>query len=497
MELKVEYVNIDTIKPYKRNAKTHPKEQVEQIKKSIQEFGNCDPIGVWHGEIVEGHGRYLALKELGETTIPIIRLDSLTDEQRRAYGLVHNQLTMNSPWDLPALDLELADLDFDMGEFGFGLLDDDYTKPDEVKEDDFDEEPPAEPKAKRGDIYLLGNHRLMCGDSTSAEDVAKLMDGAKADMVFTDPPYGMGKESEGVTNDNLNLDDLLAFNKKWIPLSFSSIKENGSWYCWGTDEPLMDIYSEILKPMKKRNEITFRNFITWKKESENPTMLYNGACSEGFRKYYSNEKCLFVMKGVQGFSNNADNYYEGWEPIRKYLADEAAKVNLTPKKLQEICGVGMFGHWFTKSQWTLIPEKYYKQLQKAFPSAFGGEYSAVKKDYQAFKKEYEKIKEEYYNTRAFFEAQPNNVDVWVYDVAPAEERTGHATPKPIALCTRAIQTSSKEGESVLDLFGGSGSTMIACSNINRKCYAMEIEPKWVDVIIARWEKFTGRKAEKI
>ena len=122
MELKVEYVNIDTIKPYKRNAKTHPKEQVEQIKKSIQEFGNCDPIGVWHGEIVEGHGRYLALKELGETTIPIIRLDSLTDEQRRAYGLVHNQLTMNSPWDLPALDLELADLDFDMGEFGFDDL---------------------------------------------------------------------------------------------------------------------------------------------------------------------------------------------------------------------------------------------------------------------------------------------------------------------------------------------------------------------------------------
>ena len=121
MELKVEYVNIDTIKPYKRNAKTHPKEQVEQIKKSIQEFGNCDPIGVWHGEIVEGHGRYLALKELGETTIPIIRLDSLTDEQRRAYGLVHNQLTMNSPWDLPALDLELADLDFDMGELGFNL----------------------------------------------------------------------------------------------------------------------------------------------------------------------------------------------------------------------------------------------------------------------------------------------------------------------------------------------------------------------------------------
>lgn len=139
MELKVEYVNISTIKPYKRNAKTHPKEQIEQIKKSIQEFGNCDPIGVWHGEIVEGHGRYLALKELGETTIPIIRLDSLTDEQRRAYGLVHNQLTMNSPWDLPALDLELADLDFDMGEFGFDDLNEENTPASNDRSIDFKE----------------------------------------------------------------------------------------------------------------------------------------------------------------------------------------------------------------------------------------------------------------------------------------------------------------------------------------------------------------------
>ena len=139
MKLKVEYVNISTIKPYKRNAKTHPKEQIEQIKKSIQEFGNCDPIGVWHGEIVEGHGRYLALKELGETTIPIIRLDSLTDEQRRAYGLVHNQLTMNSPWDLPALDLELADLDFDMSEFGFDDLSEENTPASNDRSVDFKE----------------------------------------------------------------------------------------------------------------------------------------------------------------------------------------------------------------------------------------------------------------------------------------------------------------------------------------------------------------------
>ena len=119
--LKIEYVDIDTIKPYLNNAKTHPEEQIEQIKKSIQEFGNNDPIAVWNNEIVEGHGRYEALKQLGETNIPIIRLDNLTDEERRAYTLVHNKLTMNSDFDYKILDAELEDIDIDMSEYGFDL----------------------------------------------------------------------------------------------------------------------------------------------------------------------------------------------------------------------------------------------------------------------------------------------------------------------------------------------------------------------------------------
>ena len=156
MQLQVEYVDISTIKPYKGNAKEHPKEQIEQIKKSMQEFGNIDPIGVWHNEIVEGHGRYLALKELGETQVPIIRLDDLTDEQRRAYALVHNQLTMNSGFDLDALKVELDNIgEIDMSEFGFSL-DGIGEEPQEVQEDDFDEEPPEEPISKLGDIYQLG-----------------------------------------------------------------------------------------------------------------------------------------------------------------------------------------------------------------------------------------------------------------------------------------------------------------------------------------------------
>ena len=132
MQLQVEYVDISTIQPYKGNAKEHPKEQIEQIKKSMQEFGNIDPIGIWHNEIVEGHGRYLALKELGETQVPVIRLDDLTDEQRRAYALVHNQLTMNSGFDLDALKVELDNIgEIDLSGMGFDLtLHDEYTEPD-------------------------------------------------------------------------------------------------------------------------------------------------------------------------------------------------------------------------------------------------------------------------------------------------------------------------------------------------------------------------------
>jgi ParB-like chromosome segregation protein Spo0J len=157
MQLQVEYVDISTIKPYKGNAKEHPKEQIEQIKKSMQEFGVKDPIGIWHNEIVEGHGRYLALKELGETQVPVIRLDDLTDEQRKAYTLIHNQLTMNTGFDVEALESELASIsDIDMSEYGFDIEKELGGGTGEVEEDDFDEEPPEEPISKLGDIYQLG-----------------------------------------------------------------------------------------------------------------------------------------------------------------------------------------------------------------------------------------------------------------------------------------------------------------------------------------------------
>lgn len=222
MKLKVDYIPIEQLKPYEKNAKIHTHEQIEQIKKSIEEFGMNDPIGIWGEEnlIVEGHGRLIACKELGFDEVPVIRLDSLTDEQRRAYTLVHNQTTMNTGFDLDVLNEELDNIDIDMSNYGFDIEIDDIEEVTEVKEDEAPEVKDGEPKAKLGDIYQLGNHRLMCGDSTKQEDVDKLMNGVKADLVFTDPPYGMKKENDGVANDNLNYDDLLEFNKKWIPITF-------------------------------------------------------------------------------------------------------------------------------------------------------------------------------------------------------------------------------------------------------------------------------------
>jgi len=498
--LKIEYIPIEDIKPYENNAKLHPKEQIQQIKNSILEFGFRDPIAVWNNTIVEGHGRLLAAQELGYKELPIIRLDDLSDEQRKAYCLAHNKLTMNSDFDLDVLSAELDSItDIDMSDFGFDLDLPDFDEPAEVVEDDFEAELPEEPKSKPGDIYQLGRHRLMCGDSTKTEDIDRLMDGVKADCVFTDPPYGMKKENEGVLNDNLNFDDLLDFNRQWIPLTFGALKDNGSWYCWGIDEPLMDIYSNILKPMAKENKITFRNLITWDKGSG------KGQLSSTNRMYaVADEKCLFVMMGVQGFSENADNYFEAWEPIRIYLKQERDRMGWSNADMKKMCGHSPTSgcHWFDKSQWMMPTEEEYKTWQHhAKGEGFKKEYEGFKKEYEEIKKEYEEIKKEYYSTRAYFDNTHDNMNnVWHFDRAGKDEREhtgGHATPKPIALCGRAIKSSSREGEIVLDVFGGSGSTLIACEQLNRKCYMCELDPHYVDVIIERWETFTGQKAVKL
>ena len=467
-------------------------EQHQQLKDSLSRFGVVDPVIVnTHPEreniIVGGHQRAKVWSAMGNDTIPTVEV-KLTPEKERELNI---RLNKNSgQWDEQALQEyfntdELIEWGFDGEELKFfepetteGLIDD-----DEIPE-------VTEAITQEGDLWILGEHRLLCGDSTKQEDVERLMDGNKADMVFTDPPYGMKKEKQGVLNDNLNYDDLLNFNKQWIPLSFSILKDVGSWYCWGTDEPLMDIYSDIIKPYIKENKATFRNLITWNKSYLKNGGIFNpfGASGmDGNRLYpIADEKCLFIMMGVQGFNTNADNYFEAWEPIRKYLNDEMEKCG-GRKNWKTALDNQMGSHYFTKSQWTLPTEENYKKLQE-FANG------------KAFKKEYSAIKKEYYATRSYFRNSDESNNVWNIELLKGGEEKdstgGHATPKPLGLCERAVKSSSRKREICSDLFLGSGSTLIACEKTNRKCYGMELDPHYCDVIVKRWEEYTGKKAEK-
>ena len=184
--MKIEKINISEITEYENNANLHPREQIEQIKKSIQEFGNNDPIAIDENNvIIEGHGRYKALQELGFDEVEVIRLSHMDAEQKRAYILAHNKLTMNSGFDIELLNSELESIvNIDMEDFGF-----DYFEPEsEVEEDDFEVEEAKEPIAKLGDIYQLGRHRLMCGDSTDPDQLAKLVDGQQSVCRLTHRP---------------------------------------------------------------------------------------------------------------------------------------------------------------------------------------------------------------------------------------------------------------------------------------------------------------------
>jgi DNA modification methylase len=307
------------------------------------------------------------------------------------------------------------------------------------------------------------------------------MNGQKADMAHNDPPYGMKKEKEGVLNDNLNYSDLLDFNKEWIALQFMHLKENGSWYCWGIDEPLMDIYSEILKPYIAQQKATFRNLITWDKGHG------QGQNSDNTRSYaIADEKCLFAMMGVQGFNNNADNYFEGWDSIVNYLDINKNKANLTIKDCKILAGHSEKSgcHWFDKSQWMMPTKETYDSWRN---HCIENNIDAFKKEYEELKKEYEELKKEYYLTRAYFNNVHDNFNnVWHFDrhIRKGDEG-GHATPKPIPLCERAIKSSCPDNGLVLDVFLGSGSTMVASHQLKRKCYGMELDPKYCDVIVNR------------
>ena len=473
----IQNVPINTVKANPNNPRIIKDDKFAKLVKSINEFPqmlNLRPIVVNDDMVVlGGNMRLKACKEAGLKEIPIIKASELTEQQQKEFIVKDN--VGYGEWDWNDLannwDAEqLQDWGLDIPGFDAEVLEaeeDEFAVPDGGIETDI----------VLGDLFEIGEHRLLCGDSTDSDQVAKLMNGHKADMAHNDPPYGMKKEKEGVLNDNLNFNDLLDFNREWIALQFMHLKENGSWYCWGIDEPLMDIYSEILKPYIADQKATFRNLITWDKGHG------QGQNSENTRSYaIADEKCLFAMMGVQGFNNNADNYFEGWDSIVNYLDENKNKANLTIKDCKRLAGHSEKSgcHWFDKSQWMMPTKETYDSWRNY----------CIENNINAFVKEYEQIKKEYYSTRAYFNNTHDNFNnVWKFERHLRQgDEGGHATPKPIPLCERAIKSSCPDNGLVLDMFLGSGSTMVAAHQLKRKCYGTELDPKYCQVIVDRMRK---------
>ena len=485
----IEQVAIDLLKHHPRNANQG---DVEAIKKSLA-------INGWYGSVVAnlstkhilaGNHRVMAAKALGWETVPVQWVDVTPEEELRIL-VVDNRTTRIGQDDTTKITdilAELANTPIGLEGTGYGAADLDalidelagmtehaelLTDPDEVPEE-------VETRCKAGDLWILGSHRLLCGDSTKADDVARLMDGGIAQLIHADPPYGMGKENEGVENDNLYADKLDSFQMDWWRAFRKALTDNGSVYIWGNAEDLWRLW--FVNGLKDSERFTFRNEIVWQKNSA------QGRMSDRHRQYPTgSERCLFFMIGEQGFSNNSDNYWEGWEPIRQYLCTEWDKVS--PKKdWDKHLGNFMGKHYFTKSQWCFPTLAEYNKLQALSLNAF-------KREHDELKREYDELKQEFNATRAYFDNTHDNMtDVWEYASVSGEERLGHATPKPVAMIERCIRSSSEENAIVIEPFLGSGTTLIAAENTNRKCYGMEISPKYCDVIIQRWENATGQKA---
>jgi len=492
-------VNTADLIPYARNSRTHSDEQVAQIAASIREFGFLNPIIVdGDNGIIAGHGRVLAAQKLKIEQLPCIEASHLTEAQRKAYVIADNKLALNAGWDDELLRIELDELKnsgFDITITGFSLDElaalDPEDEEEKPAEEDETPEPPEEPVSVKGDVWLLGEHRVMCGDSTSVDDVSKLMNGKIAQLLHADPPYGMGKEGDGVANDNLYDDKLDAFQMEWWATFRTFIADNASAYIWGNAPDLWRLWYR--GGLAESERLTLRNQIVWNKKHG------QGMSSADFRSFpTATEHCLFFMVGEQGFNNNADNYWEGFEPIRLYLYNQRELAGWNNKVVADFFGFHprMADHWFSKSQWSFPKKEQYELLQKESKgTAFKRDCDDLKRDYDDLKRDYDDLKRDFYATRAYFDnAHDNMIDVWEFGRVQGEERHGHATPKPVDMMVRVMRSSLPKDGICVEPFGGSGSTLMGAELSDRTCYTMELQGKYVDVIVKRWQNYTGKQA---
>lgn len=405
--MKIQYRYLDEIKPYENNAKLHPKEQIEQIKNSILEFGNNDPIAIdENGVIIEGHGRYEALKELGYDDTPVIVLDGLTEEQKNAYRIVHNQLTMNTDWDMEMLKKELDNIkEINMSDYDFEVDLIDIVDDEEINNFDVEKaiEEITEPVTKKGQVYQLGKHKLMCGDSTSEEDVDKLFGNETIKTIFSSPPYNMNKKMYNSYEDNLESEEYINFNLKVIDTYKKHLKGYLFWNISYNKNSRWE-FIEILHRIIKNTGLLFLELIVWNKKKAMPIK------GEMLRRQYED---ILLVSDKETFENEIDLY---------------------------VCS---------------------------------------KNDYKAV-----------FNKRI----QQKLSNYWELTVDSNTQLENHKACFPVELPKRAINLTTVENEIICDPFGGSGTTLIACELLKRKCFMMELDPVYCDVIIKRWEELTGKKA---
>lgn len=387
--VKVQEVAVSLLKPYEQNAKIHGKEQIEKIKASIEEFGFLTPCLIDKDyNLIAGHGRVMAASEAGMETVPCVFIEGLSEAQRRAYILADNRLGELGEWNMDIVNDELValnDMDFDVSLTGFDLPEEETTV--EAEEDDYDEST-AEARCKLGDLWQLGNHRLICGDSTDVDVIDRLMGGAKADMVFTDPPYNIASDSKNFAAD---------CSKSMQDLSNAE---------WDKDFNILDALGSLFTVL-----------------SDNVSVYI---CTSYFLAGQ-------IWEWMKGWANHYS--YCVW-----------SKPNPMPS--------------LTKRHWTWNTELIC------------------------------------YGTRGKhtfnFPEEGHALSTWT--ITKRNGNTGHPTEKPVEVPAMAVSHSSKQNDIVVDLFGGSGSTLIACEQLNRKCFMCELDPHYCDVIITRWETLTGREA---
>lgn len=501
----VERWELARLKPYLANVMTHDEEQVEQIAASMRAFGWTNPVLVdEEGNIIAGHGRLLAATSLGYQHAPVMIARGWTEEMKRAYRIADNKLAMNADWNDKNLRAELIaldDADFQLELLGFSdeelkaLLPDAPGEPQTRKED---ETPDVEkiPISRTGDVWVLGHHRVMCGDSTSAEQMAVLMNGQIARLVHADPPYGMGKESDGVANDNLYGQKLDTFQLAWWDAARPFLADNASGYIWGNAVDLWRLWWRA--GLADRESLTLRNEIVWDKGS------IAGMRSADLTQYpEASERCLFFQLGRHVFLINQtkDDYWPGWEPLRTHLCEQRDASGFSAADIKRICENHMYGHWFGKSQWAFISRENYEKLGRAAQGkAFARPYDELLEQYRQLARVFngdvrDPRAEQFRAGRPFFDnAHDVMRDVWSFSRVSGEERFDHATPKPVDMMERVMRSSLREGEVVCEPFIGTGSTLMGAQKTARACYGMELEPLYVDVTVRRWQKYTGTPA---